>query len=122
MQQSRATNFQNWFTARLLLPTDFLADYPGNSGFTVLRIIVATSLFAVSLAMMRLTSSELLAGLVVPIWAGSLGTIFDGRRGFLRGVIYSVVFPMYAGIVVGICGLVYWVFVNLHQEIWQFAR
>lgn len=100
-----------------LLPTDILPGAAGQAGFSVTRIAAATSMLAVSLAAMRLTSSMLVASIVIPIWCAAIGTLVDGRRGFSRGVILSVVYPIYASIVATVCLGVFWLYALLHQMI-----
>jgi len=106
----------------ILLPTNFLTDYPGQVGLSVQRTAAGTCLLAISLALLGLTPSPLMAGLVIPLWAGTAGVIVDGQRGLFRGILYAIVYPIYAGVVVSVCFGVYWLYANLHQEIWQFAR
>ncbi|GAB5402240.1 MAG: hypothetical protein Aurels2KO_04710 [Aureliella sp.] len=100
-----------------LLPTDILPSVPGQLGFTLGRTAVATAIFAVSLSLMRFPASPLLAAIVIPLWCATVGTLVDGKRGFYRGIILSMVYPMYAGIILAAAAGVYFLFLLTHMTI-----
>lgn len=100
-----------------LLPTDILPDATGQFGFTLGRTAVATTIFAASLALMRLPASPILAAIVIPMWCAAAGMLVDGKRGFYRGIILSMLYPMYASIILAAVAGVYFLFLLTHMTI-----
>lgn len=111
--ESQLQRIENCF----FLPTDILPDAAGQFGFSVARTAIATGILAVSLALLKFPSSPILAIVVIPLWCAAAGTLVDGRRGFFRGIIFSIVFPIYATIVLAFCAGVYFLFSLMHMTI-----
>jgi hypothetical protein len=88
---------------------------PGEYGITIVRVLCATTAFAISLGLMRLVPNMGMAGIVIPLWCMSLGSLVDGYRGALRGIILSVVYPIYCAIWMAVTFGIFWGYVLLHR-------
>lgn len=100
-----------------LLPTDILPGAAGRFGFTLGRTAVATTIFAASLALMTFEASLLLAVAVIPMWCAAVGMLIDGKRGFYRGIILSMLYPMYASVILAAIAGVYFLFLLTHMTV-----
>lgn len=89
----------------------------GRYGLSVGRSLIATALFASTLALMKAVPNAAIAGIVIPIWLAAAGCLVDGYRGATRGIIVAVVYPLYLSIVIAIMCLIFWVYVMLHQSV-----
>ncbi|MFK7735057.1 MAG: hypothetical protein AB8B50_03450 [Pirellulaceae bacterium] len=98
-------------------PGDFLPDYPGEMGFSVKRMMAATTLFAVTLVIMRVLANVGAAAIVLPLWCAAVGCMLDGFRGAARGFIIAIVYPIYFAINLAIGVLVFWGYALIHRAL-----
>lgn len=98
-------------------PKHILPTMRGQIGFSVGRTLVATTLFAVTLGLMRVVPSMVVGAIAIPMWCAAVGVLVDGQRGAMRGVVLSVVYPIYCSILLAIAFLVFWVYALLHTAI-----
>jgi hypothetical protein len=98
-------------------PSNILPDMPGKYGFSIPRMLVATTTLAISLGLMRIVPNMAIAAAVIPLWCMSVGILVDGRRGALRGVITAVVYPIYCAMVLAVAFAVFWTYAMVHRLI-----
>lgn len=100
-----------------LRPDQVLPGMPGNYGITLIRVFCATTVFAFSLGLMRAVPNMGMAAAVIPLWCMALGSLVDGYRGALRGIILSVVYPIYCAIWLAVTFGIFWAYVLVHTLI-----
>lgn len=98
-------------------PDRILPKMPGRHGFSVTRTLLATAGFALSLGLMKMVHEAGIAAAVIPLWCMSIGILVDGFRGAMRGIIISVVYPVYCAIWLSIAFFVFWMYVVIHSLI-----
>ena len=98
-------------------PDDFFPDMPGLYGLSVARSLAATTLIALSLALMKLIPSIMVGVIVIPLWCASVGAMLDGYRGAARGFITAIVYPIYFALIIALASLIFWIYALLHRAI-----
>ena len=73
-----------------------------DGGLTTLRMLASTAIIACTLGLMRLIPSLGAAALIIPMWAAAIGCLLGGYHGATRGLIISIVYPIYFSILIAI--------------------
>jgi len=100
-----------------LRPDQVLPAMPGKYGITLFRVFCSTTIFAFSLGIMRAVPNMGMVAFVIPLWCMALGSLVDGYRGALRGIILSVVYPIYCAIWLAVIFGIFWAYVLVHTLI-----
>ena len=74
-------------------------------------------MIAITFGVMRLIPNVGAAAIVIPTWCSAAGCLLGGYRGATRGLILSILYPIYFAVIIAGAALVFWIYALLHRVI-----